>query len=150
MNVLAARVPSWAQYPDSRDVVDNKPNESLISKTSQNSGINHLSAQMSTSLEQMRFEEQRLKTFQCDWPHSSIRPRVLAKTGFYYIGPVDQVRCYFCGVKVSRWEQGDDEVGEHSRWSPSCMLLKRADTTNVPLEPGKFRYIDIFIAWSSN
>lgn len=80
-------------------------------------------------------EEQRFKTFNERWPHDFISPRILAKTGFYFIGPLDQVRCYFCKVEVSRWENGDNEIAEHSRWSPNCPLLRRRETANVPLEP---------------
>lgn len=81
-------------------------------------------------------EEFRLKTFDgVDWPHNFISPAKLAKTGFYYIGPYDQVFCYFCKVAVWLWEMGDDEVKEHSKWSPCCPLLRRRLTTNVPLEP---------------
>lgn len=80
-------------------------------------------------------EECRLSTFDSDWPHDFVSPRILAKTGFYYIGPYDQVRCHFCRVRVRSWEIGDNEVNEHLRWSPRCPLLMRCDTTNVPLKP---------------
>lgn len=80
-------------------------------------------------------EEQRFKTFDTNWPHSFIAPRILAKTGFYFTGPHDQVKCFFCGVVVYRWEIGDDEVHEHSRLSPNCPLLRRQKTLNVPIEP---------------
>lgn len=80
-------------------------------------------------------EECRLMTFDSDWPHAFISPRILAKIGFYYIGPYDQVRCHFCRIRVRSWEIGDNEVNEHLRWSPRCPLLQRCDTTNVPLKP---------------
>lgn len=80
-------------------------------------------------------EELRVKTFDERWPHTFLEPRILAKTGFYFIGPYDQLKCYFCKVEVGRWENGDNEVTEHIRWSPNCPLLKRRETTNVPIEP---------------
>lgn len=164
MNVLVAKPTSLIRFPDSKDVVDNQPNESRPLKTNQNlsttapvspnhntipptvSQVPNLSNLMSTQINQMRFEENRLKTFKRDWPHTFISPRVLAKTGFFYIGPEDHVRCFFCEVEVGRWDNGDNEVSEHIRWSPNCRLLKRGETSNVPLEPGKFRHIHIFIA----
>lgn len=83
----------------------------------------------------MHKEEQRFKTFNANWPHSFIAPRILAKTGFYFIGPHDRVKCFFCGVMVFDWEIGDDEVSEHSRWSFNCPLLRRRKTLNVPIDP---------------
>lgn len=79
-------------------------------------------------------EEERLKTFNVDWPHAFISTRILEKTGFYYIGPHDQVKCFFCGTEVASWEVGDNEVIEHRRWSPNCPLLKRRNTSNVPMD----------------
>lgn len=106
---------------------------STITSTTTNNVDTNTSIQMSTN--DLNREENRLKTFNANWPHAFISQRVLAKTGFYYIGPHDQVKCYFCKVEVSSWEMGDNEVAEHGRWSPNCPLLKRRDTSNVPLEP---------------
>lgn len=84
----------------------------------------------------LRYEAHRLKTFDdVYWPHSFINPAKLAKTGFYYIGPYDQVQCYFCKVAVWQWEIGDDEVEDHLKWAPCCPLLRRRITTNVPIQP---------------
>lgn len=80
-------------------------------------------------------EECRLMTFDANWPHDFISPRILAKIGFYYTGPYDQVRCQFCRVTIRSWEIGDNEVNEHLRWSPRCPLLQRGETKNVPLKP---------------
>lgn len=79
-------------------------------------------------------EENRLKTFNQDWPHAFISPTNLAKTGFYYIGPHDQVECYFCKVRISSWEMGDNEEQEHERWSLNCPFLKRREMKNISLE----------------
>lgn len=90
---------------------------------------------MSTVALDLAHEEHRLMTFAAVWPHKFISPRILAKIGFYYTGPYDQVKCHFCKVKVRSWEMGDNEVNEHIRWSPQCPLLERCETTNVPLKP---------------
>lgn len=84
---------------------------------------------------QLNCEENRLRTFNGNWPLSFINPSVLAKTGFHYIGPHDLVRCYFCKMDVYAWENGENEVEEHLRWSPNCPLLTRRKTDNLPLEP---------------
>lgn len=80
-------------------------------------------------------EKYRLSTFTSDWPHAYISPNILAKTGFYFIGPYDRVMCHFCKVEVNAWEMGDNEVTEHVRWSIDCPLLQQRKTDNVPLEP---------------
>lgn len=79
-------------------------------------------------------ESRRLITFTCaPWPHKFISPKILAKTGCYYIGPNDMVKCYFCAVEIHSWVPGDDEVKEHLRWSPNCPFLKRRKTNNIHL-----------------
>lgn len=79
----------------------------------------------------LNHEENRLKTFGSNWPHAFISPRILAKTGIFYIGPHDRVKCYFCSVSIENWEMGDNEITEHLRWSKNCPLLIRRVTTNV-------------------
>lgn len=130
-----------------KDDVDNRSSESLNLKdttvqspstpTMSNSAPSSPTTAFPSSVlsSDMCREELRLRSFGTKWPHTFIDARVLAKTGFYFIGPYDQVKCYFCKVEVGRWESGDNEVSEHSRWSPNCPLLKRRETTNVPLEP---------------
>lgn len=80
-------------------------------------------------------EADRLKTFGADWPHAYISPRILAKCGFYYKGPFDQVKCNFCTIELSCWEIGDIEIIEHYRWSLNCPLLNQENTANEPNEP---------------
>lgn len=82
----------------------------------------------------MSGEENRLKTFE-NWPCPFVSPRTLAKIGFYYIGPHDQVECHFCKIKISSWEMGDNEIIEHDRWSKNCPLLRGCYTSNISLEP---------------
>lgn len=83
----------------------------------------------------MNFEEARMDTFGTEWPHCFISPKILAKTGFFYMNQYDLVKCQFCRVSISNWERGDNEVSEHLRWSPFCPLLRQKSTSNVPLEP---------------
>ncbi|XP_026319133.1 baculoviral IAP repeat-containing protein 3 isoform X1 [Hyposmocoma kahamanoa] len=71
----------------------------------------------------MRREDERLKTFK-NWPVPSVRPEVLAKNGFYYLGRGDEVRCAFCKVEIMKWVEGDDPASDHQRWAPQCPFLK--------------------------
>jgi E3 ubiquitin-protein ligase XIAP len=82
----------------------------------------------------MNSEENRLRSFDF-WNVSFISKKKLAQFGFYYIGPNDLVKCYFCRVEIGCWEQGDNVLSEHMRWSPHCPLLVRSrETDNVPLD----------------
>lgn len=87
------------------------------------------------SNDKLNFEHHRWETFDNNWPHAFINPRILAKIGFFYIGPYDRVKCYFCRVHIENWEIGDEEILQHIRWSPYCPLLNKNKTTNIPIEP---------------
>ncbi|XP_066227464.1 baculoviral IAP repeat-containing protein 3 [Saccopteryx leptura] len=71
----------------------------------------------------MKTENNRLLTFQM-WPLSFLSPTVMAKAGFYYIGPGDRVACFACGGKLSNWEPDDDPLSEHLRHFPTCPFLE--------------------------
>lgn len=138
-----------------KDDVDNRTSESInlkdspsipsSSSTTPTTSPSSITSSQSSDISDFDFgtmssddmfrEELRYKSFEGKWPHTFIEARILAKTGFYYIGPDDQVKCYFCKVEIGRWEVGDDAVTEHVRWSPNCPLLKRRETANEPIEP---------------
>jgi baculoviral IAP repeat-containing protein 7/8 len=80
----------------------------------------------------LNIEANRLKTFE-NWNVAFIDKSQLALLGFYYFGPSDLVKCYFCGVEIGMWEEGDDVLTDHMRWSPSCNLIRRNQTNNVPI-----------------
>lgn len=44
----------------------------------------------------------------------------LARSGFYYAHPEDNVRCVFCNLEIRGWEPNDTADGEHMRWNPQC------------------------------
>lgn len=87
------------------------------------------------SFTDLDFELNRLNTFENKWPHTYISKEILAKIGFFFVGPYDEVKCTFCNVIIKNWKMGDNEVAEHIRWSPNCPLLKRSHTTNIPTLP---------------
>lgn len=80
----------------------------------------------------LNVEVNRLKTFD-NWRVAFIDKHQLALLGFYYYGPTDMVKCFFCGVEIGMWEEGDDVLADHMRWSPSCSLIRRSQTNNVPI-----------------
>lgn len=81
---------------------------------------------------QLNHESVRLETF-ATWNIPFIDKHKLAMLGFYYIGPNDMVKCYFCRVEIGLWEEGDDVLVDHQRWSPYCNFIKRRPTDNVPI-----------------
>lgn len=68
----------------------------------------------------------------------------LANAGFFYVGPDDNVRCYWCGGSLKSWQRSDQPVSEHFRWFPNCHLSQQqqlpfqtqssllADTRSMP------------------
>lgn len=85
-----------------------------------------------TALRKMKIKSNRLATFN-NWADFFPNKNVLALTGFFSTRQWDLVRCHFCSVEIGFWEEGDDIVSEHQRYAPSCDLLKRRVTSNVPI-----------------
>lgn len=83
----------------------------------------------------LRYEENRLQTFDQVWPHSFLDPRILAKTGLHFSGETDTVMCYFCGIHLSEWSPNENEISRHRQQSPCCRLLNRQSNENVPMDP---------------
>lgn len=47
----------------------------------------------------------------------------LSRCGFYFIGPLDMVKCFSCGVEVGLWDSSEDIFDVHCRWRPNCKFL---------------------------
>lgn len=82
----------------------------------------------------MKSEKDRLSTY-LRWPNQYISPKELAKAGFFSIQFEDSVRCAFCRVEVCRWEEGDNAMADHQRWSNTCPFIRGLDVGNIPLDP---------------
>lgn len=78
-------------------------------------------------------EVSRLESF-LNWSIPFISKFELARFGFYYVGPGDMVKCFFCRVEIGLWEPNDNVLSEHLRWSPYCPLLRKRPTNNQPLD----------------
>lgn len=79
----------------------------------------------------LNYESHRILTFkQKNWPHAFIKSEELAACGFYYTGFEDCVRCAFCPLAISRFEEGDTAFGEHMRWHPKCPFIRGAPVGN--------------------
>lgn len=65
--------------------------------------------------------EERLKTFE-NW--SSVFPKCkIALAGFVYTGQGDVVKCPICLIEGFHWQDGDDPLADHFRWSPNCKFF---------------------------
>jgi Inhibitor of Apoptosis domain len=73
-------------------------------------------------------EDVRRTTFEGFWSIPFIDKNELAMLGFYYIGPVDKVICFFCHIKIDLWVPEDNVLIEHLRWSPYCSLINHKPT----------------------
>jgi len=80
----------------------------------------------------MKSEADRRKTYE-GWPVSFMDKNQLSAAGFYFTNRGDVVRCAFCGVEVGRWEEGDDALRDHQRWSPSCGFIQGLMVGNIPV-----------------
>lgn len=69
----------------------------------------------------LHFYEHRLETFK-NWPGTQT-PESLAKAGFFYLQDNDEVQCFFCRIRIHKWEPADDPVSEHLRWSKHCAFV---------------------------
>lgn len=79
-------------------------------------------------------EDERLRSFKT-WSIDYISSEELARTGFFYLcNTYDLTQCFFCKIILGAWDEEDDIVKEHLRWSPKCPLILRKSTNNVPLD----------------
>lgn len=79
-------------------------------------------------------ENDRLQSFiENGWSNSYVSKEDLALIGFYFFKPPDFVKCIFCHVIISQFEQGDIALREHRKFSPNCPLIVRRPTDNVPI-----------------
>lgn len=115
------------------DVVDNNTlQKQLISKD--------IGVEPTVMTDEYKKEEIRLESFRY-WDVNYICKEKLSLTGFYFIGPNDMCKCYFCKVEIGLWEAGDNVLTEHLRWSPNCPLLRRRLTDNEPINQGQLEEI---------
>jgi Inhibitor of Apoptosis domain len=87
-------------------------------------------------IQQLCTEAVRFETFK-DFPLTFLDKTKLAQTGFYNLGGKKGVMCFFCKVVIRRWYPRDEIITKHLKKSPSCPLLNREMTTNIPINACK-------------
>ena len=81
------------------------------------------SSQRDHRLKLLKRESVRLQTFTTWAECAPVDKHLVARAGFYYIGPGDRVRCAFCYNMLRMWEKGDIPEREHKRYFPRCPLV---------------------------
>lgn len=76
----------------------------------------------------------RLRTFE-ECPLGNIDRDLLAKLGFYYNQPEGKVKCKFCDLSFTEWqEQYFNPILFHRVYSPLCPIVIHQALRNEPLE----------------
>ena len=92
-------------------------------------------SQRDQRLKLLKRESVRLETFTTWATDAPVDKHIIAKAGFYYIGPGDRVRCAFCYNVLRMWEEGDIPEREHKKFFPRCPFVSNALTCgNIPVE----------------
>lgn len=65
--------------------------------------------------------EKRLLTFN-NWP-GPLDPLYMALAGFFFTGYKDVAICFNCGAEIFRWEESDDPITEHLKFSSQCTYI---------------------------
>ncbi|XP_061177402.1 baculoviral IAP repeat-containing protein 3-like [Saccostrea echinata] len=120
---------SGANVPDSATRTNRSPN-SPLETTGGHTGDKalRLAREYGINVSKPKYQQYavkatRLKTFE-NWPSFFIqKPDDLVDAGFFYSGKGDAVFCFFCGLGLQEWEEGDTPWGEHARWSPECVFV---------------------------
>lgn len=89
---------------------------------------------LTRSTKNYKSEKERLESF-AGFRSGTVDVRQLAKAGFFYTKCDDIVRCAFCNVEVGQWEEGDDPMEEHKKWSKNCAFLNNLEVGNIPVDP---------------
>ncbi len=65
----------------------------------------------------------RLNTFD-EWAYSNkCDPLELCRSGFYFTGKEDIVKCFVCGLELCEFEENDDPLDAHYNESPNCPFI---------------------------
>ncbi|ESO85746.1 hypothetical protein LOTGIDRAFT_130366 [Lottia gigantea] len=112
-----------------------KPTQPSVNRadSTPNYSQSHYKSQLTDSREaKLRSEDERLRTFNDGWPHSSPTPADLAKEGFFFTQSADRVQCIFCNGILKNWEVTDIPAVEHRKHFPGCGLIRNRDVGNIP------------------
>lgn len=72
----------------------------------------------------MKYEQNRLKTFSNVSGVFAVCTKLLAQNGFYYTGRKDEVSCSSCHCKLSNWKKEDNIKQRHQNKSADCPFVQ--------------------------
>jgi hypothetical protein len=90
-------------------------------------------------------ESKRIESFAKGRVGPGQSAQCLARAGFFYMGPEDNVRCFHCDGGLKNWKPTDDPWSEHARWFPRCPFLlanKDASPTHTNLRAAAAAVVD--------
>ena len=67
---------------------------------------------------------QTFKTYSRYWNTVAVSPEDLAKCGFFSLGVLDAVSCFYCDDMLCKWNVSDSPWIEHYKYSPDCLFVK--------------------------
>lgn len=97
-----------------------------------NDGCNTLKSQyLKINTHKCASYDTRLKSFK-RWPkcYNKYQTEYLSEAGFFYTGLSDKIECFFCGVRLSNWNDSENPLEQHILWSPNCSFLKMTKGTS--------------------
>ena len=82
----------------------------------------------------LRYESNRLATFN-HWPKNHVvRAERLAKAGLFFSGVGDKATCRWCRGSMRNWASEDDPMVEHRRYfGTHCAFVKGEASDNIPI-----------------
>ncbi|GIX94976.1 baculoviral IAP repeat-containing protein 7-A [Caerostris darwini] len=80
----------------------------------------------------MKYEVNRYNSFMGRWPLSYVKPKDLAKNGFFYLLSEDRVQCAFCSIIIDIWNVGETPLKKHMKKAPKCPFLMASNVGNIP------------------
>ena len=103
----------------------------IITLTPSEHDFRKAESEMMKKLVPKAYADRRLLTFNqrdlngrgLSWPHAKPSPKQMADAGFYLVGPGDRVQCFWCGVDLVDWEETDDPLEEHAKFSEKCPVF---------------------------
>lgn len=134
-NLLSNEISHNTRITLSNNQTSLHPEENVASTSRINDNVSRNNENITSNpdFEKLKFESERLKTFDA-WPLDNPKPEDLANVGFFYLSEEDKVQCVFCHGIVSHWENHDDPLREHSRHFSFCPFIMGRDVGNIPIK----------------
>jgi hypothetical protein len=75
-----------------------------------------------------------LKSYRYYSSDNPIPAEKFSDAGFFFEGPGDKVRCFWCNGALELWEKDDEPWIEHAKWYPGCYFLRLVKRTDFIID----------------